>query len=282
VDIEAKIYDVTLNDEFQFGIDWNHVAAAYEGTLGFGTTTLPTAIGSAASGLGSSALGGLNTTPGTAITTAGDISGVGNTLVFNNLNTSAAVTALKTQGSVEVVAAPRIRTMNNQTAVVKVGLEMPFFAESSTTTPGATGSSTLLAESTILSITPQISEDGWITMDINPVLTAYVKSESASDNSATAAELSDKQAFAMARVRDNTTVVLGGLIQTEKDKNDNKVPVLGDIPLMGKLFTGNYHASSKNELVIFVTPHIVETSEGSVKFHNLLDAHSDKGKTAAN
>jgi type II secretory pathway component GspD/PulD (secretin) len=73
----------------------------------------------------------------------------------------------------------------------------------------------------------------------------------------------------MARVRNGTTVVLGGLIQTESDKNDTKVPLLGDIPWIGKLFTGTYRAKAKNELVIFVTPNIVETSEGSVRFLDL-------------
>jgi type II secretory pathway component GspD/PulD (secretin) len=65
-------------------------------------------------------------------------------------------------------------------------------------------------------------------------------------------------------MRDGTTVVLGGLIQTEEAKSDKKVPLLGDIPLLGKLFTGTYRFEEKKELVIFVTPRIVREGEMSV------------------
>jgi type II secretory pathway component GspD/PulD (secretin) len=74
---------------------------------------------------------------------------------------------------------------------------------------------------------------------------------------ATAPDLDTKQASTIVRVRDGNTVVLGGLIQTQKAKNDTKVPVLGDIPLIGKLFTGTFRFNQKKELVIFVTPHII-------------------------
>jgi type II secretory pathway component GspD/PulD (secretin) len=58
-------------------------------------------------------------------------------------------------------------------------------------------------------------------------------------------------------MQDGTTVVMGGLIQTQEAKNNTKVPILGDIPLLGKLFTGTFRFKQKKELVIFVTPHIV-------------------------
>jgi len=74
---------------------------------------------------------------------------------------------------------------------------------------------------------------------------------------ATAPDLDTKQASTLVRVRDGTTVVLGGLIQTQKIKNDKKVPLLGDIPWLGKLFTGTFRATQKKELVIFITPTII-------------------------
>jgi MSHA type pilus biogenesis protein MshL len=278
VDIETKIYDVTLNNAFQFGIDWNHVAEAYQGSLGFGTATLPTAIGSGST-LGNSALGGINTS-----STSSSAGTAANTLMFQNLNTSAAVTALQTQGSVTVVAAPRIRTLNNQTALVKVGQELPFFSVSTINSQSSSGNQvssgdtiTTVTIGTILSITPQISEDGWIAMDISPVLTSLVQVETSPDKTATAPQLTDKQASTLVRVRNGTTVVLGGLIQTEKDESANSVPVLGEIPLLGKLFSGNYNAMTKNELVIFVTPHIVEAGESSVKYVNPPEKSKAKG-----
>ena len=275
VDIEAKIYDVTLNNQFEFGIDWVHVAEAYGGAMGFGAATLPAAIGGGS--LQNSALGGLNhffnvgsTDPGGNLTT----------LVFQNFNTAAAVTALSQQGKVEVISKPRIRTLNNQTALIKVGEELPFFNTSTTIVPGTTaGTSTVLEQSlitsitvgTILSITPQISDDEWVSLDISPVLTSLKgvvfaggTNSTSGGSGASAPDLDTKQASTLVRVRDGVTIVLGGLIQTENSKSERKIPVLGDIPLVGKLFTGTFSFKQKKELVMFVTPHIVKEDEMTI------------------
>lgn len=250
VEIEAKIYEVILSDQFQFGIDWVHVAEAYGGAMGFGGATLPVAIGSGA--LQPSALNGLGSFTSLS------------TLVFSNFNSSAAVQALQSQCRVEVVSKPRIRTLNNQTAMIKVGTEMPFFSQTLSQFQSQSGPTTTSGDQvttvtvgTILSITPQISDDNWISMDISPVLTSLVSTEKSPSRTATAPKLDTKQASTILRVRDSTTVVLGGLIQTEIAKNQRKVPLMGDVPLLGKLFTGTYNAKQKKELVIFVTPTIM-------------------------
>ena len=122
-----------------------------------------------------------------------------------------------------------------------------------------------------MSITPQVSDDDWISLDISPVLTSLKSiqtfgslggtgSGGGGNSAATAPDLDTKQASTLVRVRDGTTVVLGGLIQTQKAKNDTKIPVLGDIPILGRLFTGTFRFNQKKELVIFVTPHIVRES----------------------
>jgi MSHA type pilus biogenesis protein MshL len=281
VDLEARLYDVTLNNQFQFGIDWVHLAEAYGGTMGFGGATLPMALGG--SQLLDSTLGGINHFP--VVGTSASVTPGGNptTLVFQNFNTAAAVNALEQQGSVEVISTPRIRTMNNQTALMKVGEEVPFFNTSTTIIPGTTvGTSSALQQTivnsitvgTILSITPQISSDNWVSLDISPVLTSLKAIVSASAGAAgtnatgsagggtvsgatTAPDLDTKQATTQVRVKDGNTVVIGGLIQTEKAKNQNKIPILGDIPILGYLFTGTFWYKQRKELVIFVTPHIV-------------------------
>ena len=242
VEIEARIYDVTLSDSFQFGIDWAHVAAAYGGTLTYGSSTLPQAIGGAKLG-----------TPSAL------------TMIFTNYNTSAMVDALSQMGTVEVISKPRIRTLNNQTALIKVGTETPFFAQTSTFLQSAGGTTqtegdqiTMITVGAILSITPQISEDGQITLDISPVLTSLVGTEQSPSRTATAPILDTKQASTLVSVPDGATVILGGLIQTERAKSKRKVPVLGDIPGLGLLFTGHFDAKRKKELVIYITPRIVK------------------------
>jgi type II secretory pathway component GspD/PulD (secretin) len=185
-------------------------------------------------------------------------------LVYTNMNTSVAINALKQQGNVEVISQPRIRSLNNQTALIKVGTETPFFAQSFQSSQSQSGNITnsgdqitTITVGTILSITPQVSEDNWISLDISPVLTSLVATETSPSGSATAPVLDTKQASTLVRVRDGTTVILGGLIQTTRAKNDRKVPWLGDIPYLGKLFTGTFRYNQKRELVIFITPHLV-------------------------
>ncbi|MCC7377535.1 MAG: hypothetical protein IT581_22940 [Verrucomicrobiales bacterium] len=110
--------------------------------------------------------------------------------------------------------------------------------------------------STILSLTPQISEDGWITMDISPVITRLVSTASGPDES-TAPEVDIKQASSLVRIPQGATVVIGGLIQNERHKTTRKIPVLGDIPGLGYAFRGIYDDTRKTELVIFITPTVV-------------------------
>jgi len=230
---------VTLNDNFQFGIDWARVMESASQQFTYGGSTLPQVIGGGS--LGSSAL----------------------TLNYLSVPHGARVVvdALRQQGAVEIISKPRIRALNNQTALIKVGTETPFFARTSTLLQSAGGTAStqgdqimMITVGAILAITPQISEDGQIALDISPVLTSLVGTPS---GTATAPILDTKQASTMVRVPSGTTVVLGGLIQTERARNKRKVPVVSDIPGLGALFTGHYDAKRKKELVIFVTPRLI-------------------------
>jgi MSHA type pilus biogenesis protein MshL len=248
VDLEVKLYDVMLDDEFQLGIDWEVAAQAGSAMLLPGGSTIVTAP-----------IGGLTPSAPTL--------DLGGTWTFQDGQVTAVLQAMQQQGEVKVISKPRIRTMNNQTALIKVGTETPFFRQNSTVVPGvAAGGSTVLQDDevttitvgTILSITPQIAEDGWITLDISPVLTSLVGVELSPSETSTAPVLDIKQASTIVRVRNGSTIVMGGLIQDAKSRTVRKIPIAGDIPLIGKLFQGRYEASQKKELVIFVTPRIVK------------------------
>jgi type II secretory pathway component GspD/PulD (secretin) len=164
-----------------------------------------------------------------------------------------------------VVSQPRLRTLNNQAALIKVGTDKPFFRHTSTTISGSTSPVTTdnvdvqsITIGTVLALTPQISEDGWITMDISPVITRLVNTvSSGGDNPSTAPEVDIKQTSSLVRIRDNSTVILGGLIQNEHNRTERRVPILGDIPILGLPFRGIYDNKRRTELVIFITPTIV-------------------------
>jgi MSHA type pilus biogenesis protein MshL len=244
VNIEAKLYDVILNDQFQLGVDWQHAAQTYGGKLTVaGAPSLLTAGG------------GFDLKP--SAFSAG----------FQNDNTKVLLQALKEQGEVRVISKPSIRTLNNQTALIKVGAETPFFTRNSVFLPGSTsGSTTTIQEDqvttvtvgTVLAITPQIAPDDWITLDISPVLTSLVETRLSPSRTTTAPVLDIKQASTLIRVRSGETIVMGGLIQNETSEINRKVPLIGDIPLLGKLFQGRVNSSRRRELVMFITAQLVD------------------------
>lgn len=250
VDIEARIYEVVLGDQFQLGIDWENVTARiqdYYLSTGGGVTGIPVS-----GTIIQNPLGGA--TPGNPSLS----------LAISHNDAKVVVNALSQQGEIEVVSQPRVRTLNNQAALIKVGQDKPFFRQTSTIISGSgnptTTSSTeiqIVTIGTILSITPQIAEDGWITMDVSPVITRLVGTAQGPDG-ATAPEVDVKQTSTLVRLRNGSTVVLGGLIQNERTKTIRKVPLLGDIPVVGHIFRGRFTSNNKTELVIFITPTIVQ------------------------
>jgi MSHA type pilus biogenesis protein MshL len=244
VDIEAKIYDVTLNDQFQFGIDWQRIVESGGGQLMFGG--LPTI-----------------TAPSGAFSLQKESLAVS----FTDSKTSVILKALQEQGSVSVVSQPRLRTLNNQTAIMKVGRDEPFFTQVSqvVASAGAEVSQTgdilsVITVGTVLSITPQISTNGWISLDISPAITSLVDTITSPSGNSSAPVLDIKQTSTIVRVRDGQTIVIGGLIQNSSARSLRKIPLIAEVPLLGKLFQGRFDAKEKKELVIFLTPTIVPSS----------------------
>lgn len=236
VEIEAKIFEVTLNDESSLGVDWSRITL--DGGLGAITTSniITTPFGGA----------GAKAATVTMTYSRGDFDGI--------------ISALKEQGEIRVVSQPKIITLNNQTALIKVGTDRPFFETTTTPVPGAQPTITeevrYVTIGVVLSITPQISADGWIIMDVSPIITRLVDTVTSVYGS-TAPVVDVKQSSAMVRLRDNEMVVIGGLIQDETVETDRKVPLLGDIPGIGALFRGKYETKVRRELAMFIVPKII-------------------------
>lgn len=240
VEIEARIVEVSLSDDKNLGIDWTRIASSSLLNL---NTSVQTALTTAASG----------TLPVITATL-----GSQNNSATNQVSTI--INALSEQGSVRMLSQPRLLILNNQSAMIKVGTDQPFFSQ--TTTPGTGGSAATVTEDVrvvtiglVLAVTTQISADGWIMLDASPIITRLVGTAT-SPLGSTAPILDIKQASTLVRVRDGETVVIGGLIQDETSENERKVPLLGDIPGLGGLFTSSYKHKKRTELVIFLTPKI--------------------------
>ncbi|MGV6807688.1 MAG: type II secretion system protein GspD, partial [bacterium] len=248
--IEAKVVEVSLNDDQSLGIDWTQLDFDFiDDSLQLGTNVI---ISNPADG--GSALPG--TITGSYVRSLSDG-------VLKNIE--AAIVALEEQGQVKVVSQPRIRTMNNQSAIVRVGTERTFFTTTTTITPVAggiplqttTNTPSTITEGLVLTVTPQISGGGDITMDVNPVLTRLAGIDTSPDGFSNAPRLDIKQSSALVKMHDGETIVVGGLIQETTSATDRKVPLLGRVPGLGKFFSASYDRDVRKELVVFLTPHII-------------------------
>ncbi len=244
--IEAKVVEVFLNDDQSLGIDWSE--------LDFGSLQLSSDVSVTNPADGANALP--PTLSGTYIRSFGH--------VLDNIE--GALTALKEQGQVQVVSQPRIRTLNNQSAIVRVGTERTFFTTTTTITAVAgglplqtvTNTPSTINEGLVLTVTPQISESGEITMDVTPVLTRISGVETSPDGLSNAPRLDIKQSSTLVRMHDGETIVVGGLIQETVSNTERSVPIIGKVPVLGKLFSATYDRDVRKELVIFLTPHIIQ------------------------
>jgi len=265
VEIEAKLYDVTLSDQFQWGVNWQQVAAivaqssGYVGSQKMVFDTLAPQPG-----------GEFKLLPSTFDLTSNNAWAFGGAGANSSaaLNVDVVVQALQAQGEVKIVSQPRLRVMNNQTALIKVATDIPFFSQTSTVIQNQGGvyesagdQIMTITVGTILAITPQISSNNWITLDISPTLSALVETVTSPSGTANAPKIDIKQASTLVRVPAGTTVIIGGLIQDASAKTQRKVPILGDIPILGYAFKGVTKAKQKKELVMFVTPRIVRPAE---------------------
>lgn len=252
VDLNVQVYSVEFTDDRQFAIDWNQVAIVAGNTAITGAAIL---------------------TPASLPTSFSTLTPLSITVANSKVN--AVIKAIEQQGKARLLTQPRLRTLNHQAAVVKIQRTTPFFVQSADSQQNVSGN--VLAVSvevnnvttgTLLSITPQISDDGTVAMDVIPVISQIRGVENfvgpnpsggpGTFTNATAPIVDIRQAATLVRVKDGETAVLGGLIEEETTQIRKKIPGLGDIPGLGVLFTGMVDAKVVRELVFFVSPTIVQ------------------------
>ena len=270
--LETKILEVQLSDGFQTGINWgslihNGTNLARIGQVGGGTSLSS----------GSSEISGVygNLKPDGAIPVEGLISsafgGVFSAAVeFDDFQ--AFVEAVKTQGDVQVLSSPRISTLNNQKAVIKVGTDEFFVTEVSSDTD--TDTDTATADITLtpffsgiaLDVTPQISEDGQVTLHIHPTVSdvedqTKVITVNGQEQSLPLAFSSVRESDTIVSARNGQVVVIGGLMKNSETQQSAGVPLLGDIPGVGYLFRHQKDATRKSELIILLRPQVVNQDQ---------------------
>jgi MSHA biogenesis protein MshL len=261
--LEAKILEVTLKEGFQAGINWNTFGDAAGGSF-LPTTRVDenglvvTTVGSEHSAAGEFRFGGtgefFNPT-GSTFALFGD---------FGDF--SAVISLLETQGVVQVLSSPRIATVNNQKAVIKVGDDEFFVTDISTNTVTA-GNAINVNDSPeltpffsgiALDVTPQISERGEVILHVHPTVSEVREQiKTIRGEPVPLAASTIRESDSIIRALSGQVVVIGGLMQNSSTDESGSVPFLGDLPLAGHLFRQRVSGNTKSELVILLRPVVV-------------------------
>ena len=250
--IDAKIIEVTYNNNQTTGIDWSKFQATFaDSTTGQKGTNI------------------INTLKHP------------NYLVGYNFNMAGLLKFLRTKGKVNVVSNPRILTLNNQPAVINVGEEKNYKYTTGTQTTTTNG--TVLQEpqfevgstfvGVTLSIIPEVTKNNYIILKINPTVSEITERHlDANGVPSLAPDIKVKQLSSIVKVKNDHKILLGGLIQTKTENKDNKVPILGNIPLFGGLFHSNQKVKSKSEMIIVMTPKLIKGDESQSSLANLEES----------
>lgn len=276
--LEAKILEVQLKDGFRSGINWAGIAESAGrnytvGQTGGGsslTTTLPNQI--ATSDIAGNT-GNLNPTPGIFSpidgTAASAFGGVF-TLAVKSSNFAAFFELIKAQGDLNVLSSPRVSTMNNQKAVIKVGTDEYFV-----TSQDQTAATTLSTQPTVttqlspffsgiaLDVTQQIDDVGNITLHIHPSVTEVTDKKILVGTliPLTTASSSVQESDNIVRATSGQIIVIGGLMKEATTDDNTSVPLLGDIPIVGNLFKNKKVIRIKRELVILLKPTVINQGQ---------------------
>ena len=206
---------------------------------------------------------GNGTSVGTTFSAAEQAAGT-NGLVIKLLetNVTAAIQALASTAKLDVLSRPYILTSDNQEASIMVGQEVPIVTDSRLTDTGQTINSIQYQDiGIILDVTPHINPDGLVIMDVYPEISALTGQTVPISSTTSAPVFAKRSAQSRVSIRDGQTIVIGGLMQDQLTKNIQKVPLVGDIPLIGMLFQSSTATKAKTELLIFMTPHVATQPE---------------------
>jgi len=235
--LEVKIMEVTLNDGYEQGIDWNvnNSAVVPDSSFSFNVDSITDVV-----------------TGGGVLTLAGN-------------DFSAAIRLLKTQGDVNVLSSPRVTALNNQKAVIKVGTDEYFVTGYTTTTSTENNTTDQDIELTpffsgiALDVTPQIDSDGGVLLHVHPSIIEVMDSEkTVADIDLPLAKSDVRETDTVVKAKSGEIIVIGGLMKTSNKDLVAKIPFFGDIPWLGEIFTNRSQSVQKTELIILIKPIVVD------------------------
>jgi general secretion pathway protein D len=248
--IEATIVEVTLGDGYQQGIEWTKVIT---GATGVGLSVTPASI---------------NSNVGSAVKPFT----LGYQNKQSNFEINSIVNILQAYGTAKVLSSPRLSVMNNQTALLKVVENFVYFNVKADTTTTANVGTTVAVTTTpqsvsvglVLSVTPQVGDTESVILNVRPSISSVVELKEDPNPSIPAGvknfvpQIRTREIESIMRVNNGEVAVLGGLMEDGINWKTGRVPIIGNIPLIGEAFTTRNNAAVKSELVIFLRPVIIK------------------------
>jgi general secretion pathway protein D len=241
--------EVLLDNKDELGVEWTYYGASGATKYGIGTRYN---------------LSGSSGFP--PMTPAGGMSGLAAAVTGSDY--SFLIKALQDQGRLQVLSRPQILTADNQAAVLNVGKRVPIITDSRVTQQGDSVNSFKYEDIGVnLSVTPKISLDGFVRMEVgttnSDLSTSTVDIPAGKDGSVKLPIIISRRASTTVSVQSGQTVIIGGLIGTLDDIRTTKVPILGDIPGLGVFVRSRTKITERRELLIFLTPQILLNSESA-------------------
>lgn len=221
--IEVAIIDVTLDKDNQFGVEWQWNDANDKASTNFGQAALATGLKYS---------------------------------ILNN-NVSALLHALQSRNNVKVLSTPSITTADNVEAKISIGQDVPYVSNT-TVTSGGNLQNTISFQSVAISltVTPHVNGNSdVISLDVHQLINDIIRQ----DTTLNAPIIANREAQTTVTVKDGQTIVIGGIIQENKSDFIKAVPILSSIPLIGSFFKSKEHKTSRSELMVFLTPRILDS-----------------------
>jgi len=233
--IEAAITEVALTDDLRYGVQWNYQSGNSNFGYAQGNTSAPTKI-----------------FPGFSY-------------FYGGSSISATLNALQQRTNVKVVSAPKLLVLNNQTAALQVGDQVPISTGSATNLAGSTNSvvSTIEYKDTgvILKITPRVNASGMVQLDVSQEVSQISTSAPAAATQQQSPTISTRRISTTVAVRDGEVIALGGLFSDTKTLGKNGIPFLSQIPVIGGLFGTHRNTNTRTELIVLLKPHVISTPD---------------------
>ncbi len=230
--IEATLAEVTLTKDFDLGVDWSFLDGKSSFDLRNGATAAPAAI-----------------FPGFSYG-------------YSSASAKVVLNALQSKTDVKVLSAPRLIVLNNQTATLQVGDQVPIVTQQaqSVVSPGApiVNNVELRDTGVILKVTPRVNESGVVTLDIAQEVSDVARTTTSGINSPT---IQQRRLASTVTTRSGQMIALGGLIREATTKNKSGVPLLSQIPIIGSAFGGQTTNATRTELIILLTPIVMRSPE---------------------